>query len=151
MSLLDDIIVNTAAAVSAVGKKTGELVDKSKLRVSSAELKKNISSKFESLGRYVYDTHMTDSTDDEVVEKYIEEISALIGELKSLQDSIGAAEDKIVCPKCSAQNTPDSLYCKKCGATLDFTNSYTAETKTSEEPTGSNEEPADNTEEKSAE
>ena len=36
MSLFDDVIVNVAAAVDKVNKKTSEIVDRSKVRISSA-------------------------------------------------------------------------------------------------------------------
>ena len=125
MSLLDDVIVNAASAVSAVSKKANEVVDKSKLRISTAELKKKISDKFETLGRYVYDTNMTDSADTEVVKQYCTEISELIAELKTLQDALESSKEKIVCPKCASENPTDSLYCRRCGSSLDFSNSYT--------------------------
>nr|MDE7389857.1 zinc ribbon domain-containing protein [Lachnospiraceae bacterium] len=119
-------IVNAAAVVNAVSKKTGEVVDRSKLVISSTELKKKISAKFETLGRYIYDTYAQDAADSEVVSQYISEINELISQLKSVKDMMNASEDKVACPKCSAANTTDSLYCKKCGATLDFSNTYTA-------------------------
>ncbi len=125
MSLFDDVIVNVAAAVDAVGKKTTEVVDRSKVRVSSVELKNKISARFETLGRYVYDTHAAKNTDPSVVDQYVSEITVLINELKTLQDSLNASNGKTVCPKCSCSNSADSLFCKKCGASLDFTNTYT--------------------------
>lgn len=126
MSLFDDVIVNVAAAVDEVGKKTTEIVDRSKVRVSSAELKNKISAQFETLGRYVYDTSVAGSTDQAVVDQYIAEITTLINELKALQEALVASSGKIICPKCTCANSSDSLFCKRCGNTLDFTNVYTA-------------------------
>ena len=94
MSLFDDVIVNVAAAVDAVGKKTTEVVDRSKVRVSSVELKNKISARFETLGRYVYDTHAAKNTDPSVVDQYVSEITVLINELKTLQDSLNASNGK---------------------------------------------------------
>ena len=34
-------------------------------------------------------------------------------------------ETFITCPKCRCVNSNDSLFCKKCGTSLDFANSYT--------------------------
>lgn len=125
MGLLDDVIVNAASAVNAVSKKAGEVVDKSKLRISTAELKRKISDKFEILGRYVYDTHVTDSADPDIIKQYYAEISELISELKTLQEALNITNERIICPKCSCENSLDSLYCRKCGSSLDFSNSYT--------------------------
>lgn len=125
MSFLDDMIVNAAAAVDAVGKVATDVVDRSKVRVSSAELKNKISAQFETLGRYIYDTHESGNTDPTVVNQYVGEITVLINELKTLQDILTSASDKIICPRCSCPNSNDSIFCKKCGTSLDFTNTYT--------------------------
>ena len=125
MSLLDDVIVNVAAAVDAVGNKATEVVDRSRVRVSSAELKNKISAQFETLGRYVYDTNVTGTTDRSIVNQYVNEITVLINELKTLQDTLTASGDKIICPKCCCSNSNDSIFCKRCGTSLDFTNTYT--------------------------
>ncbi len=126
MSLFDDVIVNAAAAVDTFGKVAGDVVDRSRTRVSSAELKGKINKQFETLGRYIYDTSVSGTTDQSVVDEYVSNISVLIGELKSLQDTLTADLGRIICPKCCAKNSVDSLFCKKCGSTLDFANSYTA-------------------------
>ena len=125
MGLFDDGIVNVASAFDDIGKKATEVVDKSKVRVSSVELKNKIAAQFETLGRYVYDSTVTNTTDTEIVNRYIEEITGLITELKSMQDMLASSAGKIVCPKCSCTNSSDSLFCKKCGNSLDFANNYT--------------------------
>ena len=139
MSLLDDVIVNAASAVDTVGKVAGGVVDRSRIRVSSAELKKKISAQFETLGRYIYDTNLAGSTDDTVVKEYINSITVLINELKSLQDSLSADTGKISCPKCCCKNAVESLFCKKCGASLDFARSYTADTAAADTVAGKQE------------
>ena len=126
MSLFDDVIVNAAAAVDTVGKVAGEVVDRSRARVSSAELKSKISSRFESLGRYVYDSSVAGEPDKAIVKEYIDSITVLIGELKSMQDSLTADSGRIICPKCCCKNSVDSIFCKRCGSSLDFANSYTS-------------------------
>ena len=129
MSLFDDVIVNAAAAVDTVGRVANEVVDRSRVRVSSAELKNKINSQFETLGRYIYDTNLAGSTDQNVVDEYVSNITVLINELKSLQDSLTAECGRIICPKCGCKNLVDSLFCRKCGASLDFANSYTSAAK----------------------
>ena len=119
MSLFDDVIVNAAAAVDTFGKVAGDVVDRSRARVSSAELKGKINKQFETLGRYIYDTSVSGTTDQSVVDEYVSNISVLIGELKSLQDTLTADLGRIICPKCCTKNSVDSLFCKKCGEIIE--------------------------------
>lgn len=128
MSLIDDVIVNAAAAVESMSKMATEVVDKSRARVSSVELRKKISTQFETLGRYVYDTTTTNTTDQEVVKSYVNEISDLISQLKVLQDTLNEACEKSVCTRCGAANTADSLFCKFCGSPLENSTPYTVPT-----------------------
>lgn len=44
MGLFEDVVVNAKEAVNAVGKKAGQMVDISKLRLSAADLNNEISS-----------------------------------------------------------------------------------------------------------
>ena len=56
MGILDDVVINAKSAAEAVGKKAGQLVDMSKLRINVAELNAEISKRYEALGEYVYET-----------------------------------------------------------------------------------------------
>ena len=53
MGLFEDVVVNAKEAVNAVGKKAGQMVDISKLRLSAADLNNEISKRFEALGRVI--------------------------------------------------------------------------------------------------
>lgn len=54
MGILDDVVINAKSAAEAVGKKAGQIVDVSKLRINVAELNAEISKRYEALGEYVY-------------------------------------------------------------------------------------------------
>lgn len=125
MSLFDDVIVNVAKAIDTAGKVTEQVVDRSRARVSGAELKSKIASQFESLGRYVYDSTLSGNIDNAVVSERVNTITELLNELRSVQDSLATDAGSMTCPKCCCKNSVDSLFCKKCGASLDFSNSYT--------------------------
>ena len=56
MGILDDVVINAKSAAEAVGKKAGQIVDVSKLRINVAELNAEISKRYEALGEYVYET-----------------------------------------------------------------------------------------------
>ena len=59
MGLFEDVVVNAKEAVNAVGKKAGQMVDISNLWLSAADLNNEISKRFESLCRVIYDAKKT--------------------------------------------------------------------------------------------
>ena len=55
MGIFDDVVINAKSAAEAVGRKAGQLVDVSKLRIGAAEVNAEITKRYEILGQYVYD------------------------------------------------------------------------------------------------
>ena len=84
MGILDDVVVNAKSAAEAVGKKAGQLVDVSKLRINLAELNAEISKRYEALGEYVYEACREQLAEDaEAVGKMaeIDELKAQLAEV----------------------------------------------------------------------
>ena len=77
MGLFEDVVVNAKSAVSVVGKKAGQIVDISKLRFNAAEINNEISKRFESLGRVVYDGEKTENNASELVAECVKAIDEL--------------------------------------------------------------------------
>ena len=77
MALLDDLLVNAKSAAANVGKKTGELVDSAKLRFVIAEIRSELSKKYEALGRYIYDVYSDGNLQNLGLDEKINEIKDL--------------------------------------------------------------------------
>ena len=77
MGLLEDVVVNAKEAVNAVGKKAGQMVDISKLRLNAADLNNEISKRFEALGRVIYDSKKTENDSADLVNECITAIDEL--------------------------------------------------------------------------
>jgi hypothetical protein len=65
MGTFEDFIVKIKEAASFAGKKTGEAVEVSKLRISATETQNKIDREFTALGKKIYDAakEQTDCTD----------------------------------------------------------------------------------------
>lgn len=115
MSIIDDVVVNAKSAADVISKKASKLVDSTKLTITAADLKAEISKKSEILGRVVYASRTTGQS----YEKSINELVEIITELKEQLDTVNAqladAKSKIKCPTCGQQNTKGSVFCNRCG------------------------------------
>ena len=84
MGIFDDVVVNAKSAAEAVGRKAGQLVDVSKLRIGAAEVNAEITKRYETLGQYVYENcRELTAADPEAVGKMAE-----IDELKAQATAI---------------------------------------------------------------
>ncbi len=116
MGLFEDVVVNAKTAANVVGKKASQIVDISKLRISAAELNHEIESKFEDIGRRVYEAKKLGNDAD--VSESISALDDLYEQLDAVNDQLAATRTKIVCKNCGEQNTQGSVYCSKCGHKL---------------------------------
>lgn len=117
MGFFEDFIGKAKSAASAAGKKTSELVELSKLKISEAETKHDIDKKFEELGRSVYKAQW-DENEPEFVKALKAEISQLYDKLNDIQVQIAAVKNQVKCRSCGNINVTDSKFCNKCGNPL---------------------------------
>lgn len=119
MGLLEDVVVNAKSAVNVMGKTAGKIVDISKLRFSAAELNGEISKRYESLGRMVYDAQKTDNDATDLVRECVVAIDDLYEQLDAVNEQISAMRNRTVCKGCGAENPQSANYCSKCGKKLE--------------------------------
>ena len=118
MGVFEDVVVKAKAVAEVAGKKTGEFVELSKLKVNAAEVSKDISQRLEALGKIAYDAAKTENNADELIRESIPEIDALYAKLADITDRIAALRNVVRCPKCKSVNAVDAIFCNKCGAKM---------------------------------
>ena len=106
MGILDDVVINAKSAAEAVGKKAGQIVDVSKLRISVAE------------GEYVYESCREKLAEDAESVGKMAEIDELVNQRNALTKELVDKQNKVVCPSCGKQSPITASYCSNCGAKL---------------------------------
>ncbi|MFT9055014.1 MAG: zinc ribbon domain-containing protein [Ethanoligenens sp.] len=118
MGILEDAVITAKGAVDFAGKKTGEIVELSKLRISAAEIEGKIKNLYESLGRSVYNAAKTETDATALVNEKSAQIDTLTADLAAVQEKISVLREEKKCAACGAVNAQDANFCKKCGAQL---------------------------------
>ena len=119
MGILDDVMVNMKSAANTVSKRTGEIVDYSKLKFTASGLATEIRKKYQTLGEEVYTCTKIGAEDSTSIELLIDEIDQLKAQLEATNEMIMAAKNKILCPVCKAELDKDSIFCNKCGSRIE--------------------------------
>jgi len=118
MGVLEDVLLNAKSAAESVGKRATEIADLSKLRMSAAQLSKEISNQFELIGRAVYDAEKTGGNADEAVKEGMDAVDALYQEFNSINEKILELKKTVTCPGCGAKLEKGNAFCPKCGTKL---------------------------------
>ena len=118
MGLFEDVVVNAKSAANVVGKKAGQLMDISKLRLSAADVNREITRRLEALGRTVYDAQKSGYDPTELVAESISCIDELYEQLDVINQELAMARNKLTCQACGTLNPQESIYCSHGGAKL---------------------------------
>lgn len=118
MGIIEDLLLNARTAVDTVGKKAEKVIDVSKLTLTSADLKAEISKKSEILGRVVYEQKTTGKNYEKSIDELIEKIKVLNEELGAVNEAIASTKQKSKCNSCGSYNVKGAIFCNKCGARL---------------------------------
>lgn len=106
-------IKNTA---DKVAKKSGELVELSKVKINILNTKSSIDSYFKKLGEILYFSQKEDAdADTENLEEIFAKIDELYEKLSEYNDAKANLTNKKICPECHKSNDTDSSFCSRCG------------------------------------
>lgn len=118
MGVLEDVLLNAKSAAENVGKKATEIADLSKLKLSAAQLSREISNQFELIGRAVYDARKADEDAEQAVNEGMEAVDALYRELNIVTERIQELKKTVICPECGTRLEKGNAFCPKCGTKL---------------------------------
>ncbi len=118
MGILDDVVINAKSAAEAVGKKAGQIVDTSKLRINAAELNAEISKHYEALGEYVYENCRDKLDEDAELAGKMAEIDELKAQHTAVTKELSDKQNKVTCPNCGKQSPNTAAFCSNCGTKL---------------------------------
>jgi hypothetical protein len=118
MGILEDVLLNAKAAADTVGKKAGDAIDKSKLRIAILDIRAELSKKYRLLGRICYEASITGKNYEKSMKPLRDSITELNKQLVSIKDLLANADHKKKCSSCGAYNPKGALFCSKCGSRL---------------------------------
>ncbi len=113
MAIFDDVVVNAKSAASVVSKKAGELFDLSKLRISLASLRGELSKQYQALGEAVYNNEPA-----EEIDAIKAEISSVKQNVQDIESILASAKNSVTCPACGEKLSKNAQFCSTCGTAI---------------------------------
>lgn len=118
MTTVEEVICKAKELAQTAGKKTGELVNLGKLKLEIAETQRDISARYELIGRYMYEASKNGVSVEERLPALYEKIDALKEKVAELERQMDELRHTKSCNDCGKSNPKDAAYCQKCGKSL---------------------------------
>ena len=116
---MERILSELKNTADKVAKKSGELVEISKVKLSIASTKSEINAQFKALGETVYLAQKEDSdVGAEKIEEIIGILDGLYERLDNLAEINSALKNERICPSCGKSNPLNQPFCGGCGSKL---------------------------------
>lgn len=118
--LFDNLLESSARVADKVAKVTGEYIDKGKDKIDEISLKNELSKAQKQLGVLVYALHKAGEQNDELVQKYIDDIARIEAELEGYKAKEEAVDAEVIkfCQNCGKEVDLDDAFCKNCGSAV---------------------------------
>lgn len=122
--------VDTASTVAqsakessaVVAKKSGELIEISKLTVSINSNESKMKDLYSEIGKKVFEKHENGQYIDPELVENCNEILALKTSINEMKQKINELRNKKICTNCDTSLPEDTAFCPKCGNKIDSLN-----------------------------
>ena len=117
MEFFDKLGKKASEAYKVTADKTGKLAKEAKLRIKIGELKSEINTIYEEIGKVIYQKHVREEEYDisKDIDEYCTKIDCLSDEIESNLKQCLELKDKKQCKKCYAEIDKDVKFCPQCG------------------------------------
>lgn len=104
------------SGANKLAKKSGVLVEISKLNINMASEEEKARNLYEQLGRAIFEDYTKGHTVDEAMIGDCNDILEIEKNIKELQHKINTLKNIKKCPNCDTEMKLSTIYCPKCGA-----------------------------------
>ncbi len=118
MDFLENVKNAVGSAAQTVAKKSGEVVEVSKIKYAMYEAKGTIKELKEEIGEAVYTSYKNNTPLDSVVREKCARIDELQSEIDAYDGRLYTYKSMVKCPSCGEKVKDDNKFCPKCGARL---------------------------------
>lgn len=115
MAFLENFGKKVGEAAQAVSKKSGELVETTKLNVNINSEEDKIQKIFNQIGKIVYEKYATTGAVDSDIKEMCETVTGHEQNIKALREKIAEIKGTKQCVNCGTEMERNQIFCSKCG------------------------------------
>lgn len=115
MSIFDNISRKVSETAKAAAKKSGDLVEVTKLTMSIGAEEDKIKKTFTEIGKAVYESYKAGDEINDSLRELCAKVESYEKNIESMKQKILELRNVKVCPGCGIELEIDMAYCYKCG------------------------------------
>ena len=120
MAFLENLGKKVGEAAQAAAKKSGELVEITKLNVNINSEEDKVQKLYAQIGKSVYDKFCQTGAAEDYIKEACEAITVHDQNIKALREKIAEVKGTKTCVGCGADMEKTQVFCSKCGARNDI-------------------------------
>ena len=118
MAMFEEVLSRAKVLAEAAGRKTGEVVENTKVKMEISQIQREVASLYEGLGRLVYDGKKSGESVDDMVDACVAHLDEQNAYLEELRDRLLESKNAVRCAACGAVNDDSARFCNHCGQAL---------------------------------
>jgi len=115
MSVLEKFSKKITETAKAAAKKSGDIVEVTKLNMSISAEEDKIKKAYMEIGKLIYERYSKGKSVPEGIEGICEKIKAYEDNINEMKEKIYTLKNIKICPSCNAELEMDVNFCPRCG------------------------------------
>lgn len=116
MSIIENITKKVAQTAKTAAKKSGEIVEITRLNINIASEEEKIDKIYIEIGKKVYSAYLRGEEVDESFRMFCEQIKIHEENIQSIKKKILEVKNAKVCVSCNTEIETNAIFCPKCGS-----------------------------------
>lgn len=121
MAFLDNLTKKVGDAAKTAAKKSGELVETTKVNMAISSEEDKIKVIYAEMGKYIYSKYKGGENIDPNLIQNCQLIDGVEENIVALKEKLMQIKNAKVCPNCGQQVELSTVFCPKCGSNLGMT------------------------------
>jgi len=135
MSVLDNITRRVTDTAKAAAKKSGSVVEVTRLNMNIGTEEEKVRKIYAEMGRQLYEDYAEGKIVSEKLLEHCEKIDEIIKNIDEMREKILELKNVKACPNCGVELEIDMEYCYKCGRKQEIPEAVGAKTESEKEST----------------
>lgn len=115
MSFIENITKKVAQTAKSAAKKSGEIVEVTKLNINIASEEEKIEKLFVEIGQCIYQQYLDNMDVDDCFKQHVSQIDELRKNIDDIKKKIMQVKNSKTCNNCNCEISNTAIYCFNCG------------------------------------